>query len=145
MATKKYKKLHVVYAGECLGVKGYLLTLFLHKDEEITFKNFKGCYEIGKTYILETSEDTFKAPDIYGLKESPKQVKVKDSDVEKWCNDSEIAEHEFDLFKERKRIDNSPSMYQGLSELGDLYYRSSRNKKDAIELGMLRYLRRYTP
>lgn len=144
----KPKFVTVVYGGERLSGDGKLWSVFYQngkEDKEMMFKKPRGYHSIGTTYLLEkTDKNTYSFPR-RGLKEPEKQIEIDEKLVDQWKMDTELAESQRSVMREREKIDNTPEVLKALIPLGNLYYKASKQRQLAIELSVTKWLRNYWP
>lgn len=139
-------KLKVIYIGQRLNDKGQLSHLFVKGKSDLLFGGSVGHHWIGTTYLLEKSKNGKFTFPRGGLKEAPTQPEPPTKkELNHWANQSEFAKCEAQYLRERKKIKNEPAFYKALEPIGEIYFKSLKNRKAAIEVAILKYLRAYFP
>jgi len=137
----KNRKLNVVFLGERMR-RDRLISVLLHGKQEIGFPKMISRHCIGDTYVLEMEGTDYIFPR-RGLVYSKREVKVTDKQVKEWQKESELAHDEAAGIRERKKLKNNSKFLDCLEPIAKDYNAATFNRKVAIEIAVLKYLRFY--
>jgi len=136
------KTLNVIYIGERVHDCGTLSSCFILGKKTFNFKKVKGYHSVGETYALKVDENNqYNFPRL-GLEASKKQKPVKETEIEEWENETELARQEVRMIRERKKIKNDPKLFKEMRNIRKMYFTASKDRKAAIELSLIYWLRR---